>query len=464
MRASFSRFLSIALCSFLFHPIASGQPQEKGQVDEAFLRKLEAEYQELLRVEKNPQPIREAAALLAKTNQSDNWTAYMGATHLLRRHRSKAAIPLLMQYMIRHAEFGGGNGNVAEYVDTLAVLTGENIVNPYRYVADRVSPVQEGVEKLHRTWWTPNKNKITVEPEKMTASQREIVADKLLSRFARSSRHNRGGRDSISVYDLSSAVRDILQPGGEPRGRLEKEPVHSALLPAILASAGYRPDDTKPNLPERRLHELLPSAVPMLAALRRDGAAPALDRLAEDKKLDSLLRLTCVLALTCAGEELKTSVLMSVIDSDPKVEHRTIAVLALAYAASIKPALPLLLKRLEDPNRDVRTAAVHVFAAHPTADALPRLKPILENVQPPEAIHVAFRAVGGVQTKEAKEMLANFLEQSLKDGKKGRYLYHALSAFEDATGRRSIEAGAHEEAYYREKAQLALEWWKKQRP
>ena len=92
-------------------------------------QQLDADYQALLKQEKDPQPMRDAARALEETDRIAHWTRYTEGLQIIRRTRSKAAVPLLLKYMVRHAGYGW---QTAAYADTLTILTGKNITDPTR--------------------------------------------------------------------------------------------------------------------------------------------------------------------------------------------------------------------------------------------------------------------------------------------------------------------------------------------
>src|SRR5262249_23461187 len=64
--------------------------------DDKLLTGLAADFEELLKKEKDPRPLREAALKFHQTNQNSRWTYYHEALALIRKHRSPAAIPLIL--------------------------------------------------------------------------------------------------------------------------------------------------------------------------------------------------------------------------------------------------------------------------------------------------------------------------------------------------------------------------------
>jgi hypothetical protein len=428
---------------------------------EALVKALDADFEELLKKEKDPQPLRDAARLLAQTNTSDRWLYYSEATALLRKHRSRAAIPLLLRYMVEHAGLSTGPGVVAEYVDTLAILTGKDLANPYRYVPDRNAPVREAVAKLAKDWWGPDKETLTTDLSKMSPEQLRVVAGRVAKRAARGLEANSPGDDE-SAMGLSSRVGAVLS-GGRDKGRdWCREDLHAAMVPLFLGTIGYVDPKTAKGPPAAETHRLPWGIVPLLAALRADGEAPQLDKLAEDKSQNTAVRLTCLLALRGAGEEVKAGPLLALLDGERKLERRVVAALALAYTRDRDTATPKLVGLLDDANEEVRTAAVLALRRSAAKDALPGLKKVIDELKPAPAVRPALDAIAEIGTAEARQALAGFLKVALEGGRKKKYLRDAVWAFESATGKRWIGAGAHDEAYYQEKAKTALEWWEKQ--
>jgi hypothetical protein len=184
-----------------------------GAEPDKLLKQLDDDYETILKAEKDPLPLRKAARLLQETNQSDRWMQYGDALALIRQNRSKAAIPLLLKYMVLHSEFSTGHGVIPAYADTLTILTGKDIPSPYRYVADRKTPVREAVEDLVNTWWAPNKEKLSTDMGKMSRDQMQVVVHRLLDRIE--GRRDREGAESIQrlAYNLRATLRRARPSG-----------------------------------------------------------------------------------------------------------------------------------------------------------------------------------------------------------------------------------------------------------
>ena len=227
----------------------------------------------------------------------------------------------------------------------------------------------------------------------------------------------------------------------------------------MLAGTGYLPPNQKPA-DERDTYAVSFAAIPLLAALRQDGEADELDRIARDPQQPSSARLTCLVALHHAGEDILTTAVLPILEKEKKLERRLLAIQLLAYCRDTRAATPKLLDLLDDGNREVRAAAVFALQKGAPPEALPKLKKVIEEQDP--ALRTALNILAAMKTREAQATLADYLAVTLEDQTKSRQVYEALRAFETACDQRWVEAGAHDDAYYRDKAKLALAWWKKQ--
>jgi hypothetical protein len=315
------------------------------------------------------------------------------------------------------------------------------------------------VQRLVEGWWRPNRKRISTDLGKMSKEQLQVVVDRLLPQVRRELRDYRYDDPAQRVSALLSSLLDREEHG---RRSWWDQDLHPAMLPLLLAETGY---EEKPaaKTPGRETSAISYAAVPLLAALRKNAEAPSLHRLAADNRQNSATRLTCLLALYRAGEELNSASVLPILNAEKKLERRLVAILALGHCRDAKAVSPQLIKLLDDPNVYVRGAAVQALHNGKPAEALPKLKKLLDSGDRREAVYAILSLLGEMKTREARTILADFLAQTLGGGRRSHYLLHALLAFEQATGKSWIEAGAHPETYYRSKARVALEWWKKQK-
>jgi HEAT repeat protein len=433
--------------------------------DDKLIERLNRDFAELLETEKDPRTLRDAARVLEETNQSDRWTNYSTAVAMLRRSRAKAAVPLLLKYMLVHSSFSTSHVVIPAYAEALAILTGKDPAEGQRNASGFRQLKREAVEEFVRSWWLPNREKVTTDPGRMSEEQLQVVVERLLAQVAYSAHLRQRGRTK-GALEIEGLLSVSLGTDRLNRPVWWKEELHPAMVPFLLAAAGYVDPVSKKvafRFPPANGELIRYSAVPMLAALRENGEAPGLERIAEDAKQSSATRLMSLLALYSAGESLKTKSLSALLGKEENPESRVAVTLALRYTRDHEVASLELLKLLDDQDDQIRIGAVMALGRCAQKAALPKLKKILEEGRPTQAVPHALRTVAAIGTQEAQEVLARFLEERLQDGDRAKNLYQALDAFQEATGKRWIEAGAHPQEYYRTQAAVALEWWKRKK-
>lgn len=316
------------------------------------INELEADFETLVKSERDPHLVRRAARLLEETNNSDRWSNYREALVLIRQTRSKAAIPLLLKYMIVHSSSDSSVGSIDEYADTLTILTGTDIPSPYRYVPDRGTPVREAVYELVKSWWNPNKKKLTTDLGKMSREQLQVVVHRLLGRVDWRFEDD----DYGSIQGQSESLRSVLIRETDKRPSVLAQDLHPAMIPILLEACGYQ-DDTGENPSVAPADQISLSTVSMLAELRRRNRSNILEKVAENRKQNSVVRLTCALSLVSAGGALRTKDVLDIVQNEANENIRVTAVLALGYSLDRKVAIAELNRLLDDPNLDVRAAA-----------------------------------------------------------------------------------------------------------
>ena len=422
------------------------------ETDEQILESLRHDFEAILEDDPNVAQIREAERLLAETNGSDKWTNYMAAIRIVRQTRSKAAIPLLLRYMVVHAELPSAGAD-GEYINTITLLTGESLANPYRYVADRVTPMRQGVRKLTLEWWRPNREALTTSIGRMTGERlSRIMHDVLMNVREDSEFRDVSGSELQSAYSLYHA----LYYGTTTRGEFPVPPeLHPRMLPLLLQKAGYRSGAAaEAKDPQRVPLEV----VPLLAALRRNGQAENLDMIAADADQATTPRMICMLAMYAAGENIDFSVVESILKTERRLHHRLICILTFLKCDDPQLAANVLPPMLHDRNAEVRAAAVYSLGATRPQGGLEALTQLLDARPSGTDIATVLDSIAEYRSDQAKHTIAAFLEKSIAAGNQDD-VYDAIGPFSDVTEERFYEAGAHSREYYVEQARKALAWW-----
>jgi hypothetical protein len=350
--------------------------------EDKLVERLDADFETLVAQDPNRVQMRQAARLLEESNERGGW-GYREALKIVRQTRCKAGIPLLLKHMIATAG-GKGNAHIAipDYADTLSILTGDDVASPYRAGPNPQTAVRAGVQDLVDKWWAPRQAEITTNLDKMTAEQLEVVADRLLKKASQDNYLNASpGREEVTAYRFFHLVTyGIVQPRSSSSGRAlwYPEELRAAMVRPLLARAGYVQE---PTAETRQTRGRIPyAAIGLLADLRRNHEALDLPQIADDARQNTATRLTCTLALLAADEELKTPVLLSILETEKDLENRLVAILALQYSRERGPAGAKLVELLDDSNREVRVAATCALRGPRPGQALPKLKKFVDEL------------------------------------------------------------------------------------
>jgi HEAT repeat protein len=231
------------------------------------------------------------------------------------------------------------------------------------------------------------------------------------------------------------------------------------MTPLLLSHAGYTAKPTED--PTTGSTRVAFPAIPLLAVLHQEGQATLLDKITADDKQNNATRLTCIMALHFAGENIDLKVVTAIYEKDPRLECRVLALLALGLSEKNAAAVPKLVEALDDKNREIRLAAIHSLRTFAPKAALPKLLKVIQAGEPSELVKPGIDLLGAIGGDEAAGALAEYMQKLLKNGGKQNYdVYYALRAFSTASNSNWIEAGAHSPEYYADKAEKAIDWWK----
>jgi hypothetical protein len=408
-----------------------------GLVDSDVVAELHRDFEE--RVERGPYSdrIREAKKMIDGSDSTARWRDYMDGLALLRRFRNDAAIPLLLVNLYEHP-MRAGCTTFDELLRSLGLLAGEDFP---RRTTTVETDIRKSIVVLLRDWYLPQRTQLTVVPEKMTPARFRVATRRILEEVRRRKASHYESKDSpealAAVFNRDGAHDS--QPGWYP------EELTEAMYPSLLEWAGD---------PDYRY-----SVFPLLASLRKNGKAGSLHEVVSDQNQTSGIRFTALVALWKAGEDLDTPALVKLLGRESGHELKIAMILVLGQSNDQALSTEALLGFLEDRNTHVRTAAVIALRRLKPAGALPSLKKFLERRDSVAAVHGALSLLSEMNSDEARTAVADFLKAELDAGGTRSMLTSALHAFGTATGQRWVEAGAHDEAYYRDRARVALQWW-----
>lgn len=422
--------------------------------DDKLFKQLDADFEELLEKEKNPQRIRQAARILESAPER-----YAEAVETLRRTRARAGVPLLLKYLVQHADISDNGYEVSAYGDALAILAGVELADLSLKPRDeRKKAARATVEKLVKHWW--RKDRILTDPAEMDKDHLWTAVSRLVGTAGREP-DDKEREGAWSTWNLVNAAV------AAERSAWWREELHPAMIPVLLGPTDFA-EEAAPPKNRRDSGRIAFGAIPFLAALRKSGEADSLSRIAQDAKENSATRITCLLALAGAGEPIKTDLVVSLLEGEKKLDRRLTLLNLLGHSTEPQSAGAPLIKVMDDPNLQVRVAALYVLARHKPKDldpkVLPRCRVFLRENPRGHASAEAMQLVASFRTREAQAILAEWLETNLEHSSDYNF-GSALEAFAAATGRKvpSNSPGlGYNGAAAKKTAQEALAWWKKQ--
>jgi len=456
--------IAVLLAATALHATTARAAGEADPTDKDSLEKrLDRDYATLLKADAHPSPIREAERLLISTNQNSRWTDFSKAVTLLRQHRSKAAIPLLMQHMVEHAALTTSRITIPADADTISILAGEKINIEPPQGPDRQQVMVDAVVALYTDWWKAKKDKLVVDLGEMTDEQIKFVVSELLRHSQDELFQSKGsGRNKITTQQRYEALTTSLE-GKAGRQTWWDEELHPRMAPLLLADAGYEKNPAGAVTDGSGTVDF--AAVPLLSALNLQSRGLALDKIAKDPWQNNAVRLTCMLALRGAGNSANSDALLAIYATDPRQECRVLSLLMLARSDN-KKVTQTLVKALDDDNLEISLAALETLRTLAPRAALPKLIKVLQDNQPAEMVLPGIMLLGKIGGDQASGALVAYMEKVLADGgdpyRSG--LSRALIALSESTGTRWIEAGAHTPTYYQDRARAAIAAWKAAHP
>ncbi|MGY8769664.1 MAG: hypothetical protein ACKVH8_14700 [Pirellulales bacterium] len=417
-------------------------------VQDEVLHGLEKDFVELLQETKNAQALLEAEELLEATNDSSHWTNYSAATKILREHRDKAAIPLLLRYMAVHAERSSAHVMIPEYAKTISIISGHKIESPYKSGPNLEGRMHHAVQELVSTWWSKQRDTLVVDPEKMSDDQLRNIVDTHLNQLKQGSYFTGSGGGIDTAYRAyHNMYYHALQNSSSDR--FEIPVLHPKLITMVL-------EHESPTAEEGSFKQAFPyQCIPILAALAENGHRTPIEKIAADTRQNSAVRLVCIFALFRSGGELRVDEILEINEHETQLQPKLLCLLALRYGGD--KAVPVLLKHMDDPNVEIATAAACALQDAQPLEALPKYKRLIwtETARGQAAV-MLFSTLSGYQHNQAKQLLADYLTEVLEEGSSGRSMDRALSAFETISGQRF---GNYQEQSDEERTRLALAWY-----
>lgn len=381
------------------------------KVEEA-IKTFQTEYLSLLAKAKHKSQLEQAEQLLAETNDNTHWTNYSAATKLLRDHRDKAAVPLLLQYMLVHTQRSSRHVMIPEYIRTIEILSGRKLVVENLQSTDLAEDMAPQILK----WWSENEPTLAVDPSEMGEAELAVYVDNLLAEARSLGEFTRSRQERETCYVTSQTVIYNLLKKSETIQRLDGE-IGEKILPVVIAAS-----DDQPVFPYE--------TVWILSELVKIGQEKSILKIAMDDKQDPAIRLACWLSLYRAGSAYPTREMLQVFEKETDFERRLILLVSLRWGG--KESIPTLLTAMDDSNFEVATAAACATVVFQAQEALPKIEKLL--MVDRESPLLLYNALAEFKTHEARLILKRLLAVALDGGANRQHLSRLLDAFQGAWG------------------------------
>ncbi len=213
--------------------------------------------------------------------------------------------------MIVHSSSSSSGGSIDEYADTLDYPDWHRHPIPVPLRTRSRNTSARGGGRTSQKLVEPEQEESDNDLGKMSREQMQIIVHRLLGcvdwRFEND--------DDGSIEELSESLRGVLIREPDNRPSVLAQDLHPSMIPILLEFCGYQEDmNERPSVAPADQISL--STVSMLAELRRRNRSLILETVSEDRKQNSVVRLTCVLSLVSAGGSLRTRRFWDIVQNE----------------------------------------------------------------------------------------------------------------------------------------------------
>ncbi len=392
--------------------------------EDALLRELESDYESLLKNSQHKDQLREAEQLLRELDDRSKWTNYSAATKILRQHRDRAAIPLLLRFCWLHAGASSAHVILPEYRQVISEISGHAIPELYVAGADRVELTRQAVENLTENWWRKFRNTLVVSTSEMDPQQLEVMATQLLERVRKKVDFSgSGGQVGMAYHALHVMYYRMSNPGDEGFVFVP----HERLVPIILEKIGYQTNASK------RLDQAVtpfPFDVAwILGEFAKHNSAELLQALSEDKEQTPVVRLACMLALLRVSQDVDVQHVLELLKHDNDRQRQMIYLLMLRWFDG--DTQETLLEYMRHPDVELATAAACALRDTKPDQAIERFAGLMERSLQESPI-LLLSELSHYEQQAARDLMEKLLRQSLEGAKHAEHLSRIADACSDS--------------------------------
>jgi len=392
----------------------------------------------------------------------------------LTKLRCKATIPFLLMRMYTDATNANGS-KVTQHWKLMCQLLGKTVKSPWSFAykkKERQRRVRKEVIRLLDEWWSKEKDHLSLELGKMSDAQLSFLIHKVFTEsqgadnpFGDDDLYNKNPLTASDVDTLLS--RFVTRRRSSYESKWELSDLHHRMVPILLNAAGYR-DAANPRT-EKRASEnhagerarICYGAIQLLAMLRENGEAENLDKVVDDLAQPTATRLTCIFALYAAGEEFRSELVLEILRTEKNLERRLACIISMQMAFEKPNVVETLVKFLDDPNREIKRAAIKALDELLPLEALPKLTRIIDKVELPGDMSSLFYMLRKYHTLESVEFLIKYLKDCQSNPLKAKRVEDAIDAFAEITGTESKfrDPKPDTRIMFLQLAREIIDWW-----
>lgn len=411
-------------------PVRPDSPTDTAESPAARARKqlldqLERDFQTLVNRSPHRDKLLKAEAHLEAVNDNSHWTEYARATAIIRQIPDAASIPLLMRYLILHAERSSRHVYLPEYRKTLEQITGRKLALNYQAGPNVPEVMTRQVAELNQQWWQKQKATLSLRHDNMTVNQLAMIAKSIRERVKSSGDFSGSGGDRDTAYGSYHNVyyRLLKKVEGDS---LDGLPAGGKMIPLFLGiSTESDEEDTV-----QAMHSVFPyELVWILAEYAKRGHRKQIQSIATSTQYDTATRFICHLALFRSGSHYPTEAVIELLDQERDLERRLIALASLRWSDQAGQAK--LVETLNDENQEVVAIAACALKSPVTPKTLQTLQRKLENSSS-NTPSMFYSVMGNLNSPREKLAWRQVLVSSLQRNLDDRHLGYIVNGFVDS--------------------------------
>ncbi len=265
------------------------------------------------------------------------------------------------------------------------------------------------------------------EPKQDDPASQTVVAAELLAKVKSSIDFSGSGGEVGSTYHALHVLYYRFNTDSRQEFRFER---NDAVVPAILRSAGYRPDPSQPagDIP----YEFFPYEVAWILGEFCQGESLELIRtVAESTSQHPMVRLACVLALKRTGHSVDVANFIDMVRAESDRERKIIGILLMRWFGG--DAKSELLGYMSHHDSEIATAAACALTDIRPDEAVTKFAELLEREHFPSLV-LLLGTLAEYKQQSARDLFEKLLRDALSGVRHMTHLDRIVDASASAWG------------------------------